>query len=43
MNYLLGSKANKQCPGGTLFTNIDLESISFNVGECTKTGADERL
>lgn len=40
--YLLWSKARKQCPGGTRYTSV-LVSISFNVGECTKTGAEERL
>lgn len=41
--YFTWSKARRQWPGGTRKTSIGLESISLNVGECTKTGADERL
>lgn len=41
--YLLWSKALRQCPGGTRYTSNDLLSTSQSVGECTKTGADERL
>lgn len=41
--HFKGSNARRQWPLGTLHGNVDLESISQRVGECTNTGDDERL
>lgn len=41
--YLKWSKARRQWPGETRNTSTVLVSMSFNVGECTNIGVDERL